>query len=740
MGVATRALGVLAAVLFTLAGSAPAGSAPGASGAGASGAGAAPAARPESSLVVAAGGPDRESTEATTAPIINPLSGAVETQSYGSYYNNPALGINGYHSGVDLSSPGAAGTIKAPADGTVVRRCLDGDPYPCAYGYGNHVVLRHVLGSGTAVYAIYGHMAAAPRRLGTCVTRGTALGTEGRTGTVTARHLHWAVRNSDGPWTGYPSTHPNRHGFRDPMALVGATARTTCGPPDAPPQFGNDTPRRQATVGVPYRYQFTASGRPEPEFELAVGALPSGLRLNRTTGVLAGTPTTADTYRFRIRAENRVNGAARSVVTGTLIITVNQAPGGEAPVFTDADPPGGAQGEAYSYQFGASGSPEPTFRKRTGSLPQGLTLSARGLLRGTPSAAGTFEFTIEASNEAGPAAVTPLLRVVISGGEAPLITAASPSAVGETTRPYRYRFEASGAPPPTFAHTGTLPPGLTLTGQGVLSGEPTISGTYTFRVQATSGGLSATTEAITVTVTDPIRIQLGTGADIAVAGDWDGDGIDTPAVYRPSSAMWYFTNSFAPGSLRPTLQFGIPGRTYVPIAGDWDDDGIDTPGLYEPVPGDLARWTLRNSFDESDLFRIRLSFGNSSFTPVAGDWDGNGTDTPGVFNRSEREWILIDTFDPDTDRTNVDFIAGSDVYLPVVGDWDGNGTDTPGLFRPSDGLWVLRNSTAIGDAAFVRFTFGNSAYTPVAGDWNRDGADTAGAFHVPNWVLINTAT
>lgn len=62
--------------------------------------------------------------------------------------------------------------------------------------------------------------------------------------------------------------------------------------------------------------------------------------------------------------------------------------------------PGGKVGEAYSRTLAARGSVPITWSIESGSLPAGLTLSGN-TISGTPTAAGTFTFTVKASNAAG---------------------------------------------------------------------------------------------------------------------------------------------------------------------------------------------------------------------------------------------------------------------------------------------------------------------------------------------------
>jgi hypothetical protein len=81
-------------------------------------------------------------------------------------------------------------------------------------------------------------------------------------------------------------------------------------------------------VGTAYSSTLTASGgRPAYRWSIASGALPAGLTLNATSGVISGTPTTAGTFTFAAR----VRDAVRSSVTADLSIAISAAPGDPPP-------------------------------------------------------------------------------------------------------------------------------------------------------------------------------------------------------------------------------------------------------------------------------------------------------------------------------------------------------------------------------------------------------------------------
>lgn len=72
-----------------------------------------------------------------------------------------------------------------------------------------------------------------------------------------------------------------------------------------------------------------------------------------------------------------------------------------APTITTESLPGGTVGTAYSQTLAADGSAPITWSVSGGSLPEGLTLSNDGTISGTPTAAGTYTFEIEAKNDYG---------------------------------------------------------------------------------------------------------------------------------------------------------------------------------------------------------------------------------------------------------------------------------------------------------------------------------------------------
>jgi hypothetical protein len=218
-----------------------------------------------------------------------------------------------------------------------------------------------------------------------------------------------------------------------------------------------------------------------------------------------------------------------------------------------------------------------------------------------------------------------------------------------------------------------------------------------------------------------VEFNFGSTDLIPVAGDWNGDGIDTPGAYKPSTGEWFLRNSNTGGSAEISFTYG-GCCDLLPVVGDWNKDGTDTPGLYKPSTGE---WYLRN-YNSGGFGEINFNYGGGTGTvPIAGDWNNDGTDTIGTYKPSSNsEWKLRNT--NSTGSADISFTYGGPEMAPVVGDWNKDGTDTPGLYK-TNGEWFLRNSNS-GGFGEIEYVFGGGTESkPIAGDWNNDGTDSVGA-------------
>jgi hypothetical protein len=141
---------------------------------------------------------------------------------------------------------------------------------------------------------------------------------------------------------------------------------------------------------------------------------------------------------------------------------------------------------------------------KSGTLPAGLSLSAAGVIAGTPTTAGAANVTVQVSDsETMPqTAVSGSLTLAISGGTLKITsTTADPGTVGTA---YNFQLTASGGVPPytwAVASGSTLPAGLALSSAGVVSGTPTASGTF-------SPSIAVTDETTSNTVSEPVSFTI----------------------------------------------------------------------------------------------------------------------------------------------------------------------------------------------------------------------------------------
>ena len=213
----------------------------------------------------------------------------------------------------------------------------------------------------------------------------------------------------------------------------------------------------------------------------------------------------------------------------------------------------------------------------------------------------------------------------------------------------------------------------------------------------------------------------GNPGDKPFMGDWDGDGVDTPGLYRQSDGFVYLRNSNTQGVADIRFFFGNPGD--VPLAGDFDGDGYDTVSIYRPSE---ARIYVINELGANDggLGEADFSyiFGNPGDKPFVGDFNGDGLDTIGL-HRETTGFVYFR-------QTNTQGIADAEFFFGnpddrlVAGDWGVIDTvDTPAVFRPSDAAFYFRytNTQGIADGSFV---FGSRIIcrSPASGPTSRQSA------------------
>ena len=209
---------------------------------------------------------------------------------------------------------------------------------------------------------------------------------------------------------------------------------------------------------------------------------------------------------------------------------------------------------------------------------------------------------------------------------------------------------------------------------------------------------------------DDYTFFYGVPGDVPLFGDWDGDGFDTPGMYRPSNGFAYLTDTLPPdggvGVAEFDFFYGIPGDQV--FVGDWDGDSGDSLGISRNGKMYLANTNATVVAD------IEFWFGVPTDIAYGADPDGDGKDSVIVYRQSNSFAYYTNDTTQDVAPTDGDVFFGIPGDKFVIGDWDRDTIDTPGVFRGSDTTVYLKNDyvTGVADDSYV---WGTAGWTPVAG-------------------------
>jgi hypothetical protein len=285
----------------------------------------------------------------------------------------------------------------------------------------------------------------------------------------------------------------------------------------APSPFRTGIEYSMDASGVSGNYDFG-------EFEVTYSAderLPEGLEIDPETGLITGiiaASGASQSYTFTVTGSVPAGTALTDAVSREF--TINQASITEIPALAN-----GRVGVPYfsdAIQISLNLEIDPSeityqldpglrqgwtwIRRGSAALPQGLVINNDGTITGTPTQAITRTVTFLVS---APGFVDTLItRTITILPAIPVITfgdAILPA--GEVGSQYEAQLVASGAEGITFA-SENLPAGLTLAANGLISGTPTVVGTYLFEVTASAEGATSTVASIALNVAEEAEIIL----------------------------------------------------------------------------------------------------------------------------------------------------------------------------------------------------------------------------------------
>jgi large repetitive protein len=277
------------------------------------------------------------------------------------------------------------------------------------------------------------------------------------------------------------------------------------------------------SVGSPYSLQLllaegSGCGPGLTTWTNSSGSLPPGLSLGSGDGVISGTPTKAGNFEFFVTVSYPVltdppcnGGFSDKRYTIPINPGVPQLPkltiGPEQSGVTT-----GTVGSAYSLQMTANLADAKTWAIVAGQLPAGIAINgSTGLISGTPTTAGTYSFTVQATIDAQRADTKSLAIVV----RAPLAITA-PGRLFNGTRTARTEvglaflagFEATGGLGPyVWTQGGTLPSGIEFdVTDGSLTGEFEEDGTFRFTISVADAESRTISYAGTIVVAERLAI------------------------------------------------------------------------------------------------------------------------------------------------------------------------------------------------------------------------------------------
>ena len=284
--------------------------------------------------------------------------------------------------------------------------------------------------------------------------------------------------------------------------------------------------------------------------------IPGGLAIS-ATGLLAGVPINAGAFTPTLRVTDSC--PVPQVRANQVPLTIAPAIG-PLLIATQSPLPNAVAGTPLSDQFQASGGVTPyQWSTTANSVPPGTVLNSNGLLAGTPTTSGTFTPTVQVQDTTLATTSKPF-SITVTCPSVSITSGATLPGATQGTAYAGFQFNAVGGVLPYVwtISAGALPPGMTLSGSGFLSGTPGSFGTFSATARVRDACLptgSTATLPFTIVVSNNVGALTITTASPAAAGV-QGQGLSAP---------------FAATGGVPPYQWTVPSGTVPPGAIDMID-------------------------------------------------------------------------------------------------------------------------------------------------------------------------
>lgn len=304
-------------------------------------------------------------------------------------------------------------------------------------------------------------------------------------------------------------------------------------------------------VGGAYMATVSATGGRTP-YQWSATGLPSTLTIDPASGAITGTPQTAGPMTAVITVTDGSGQSATKTLPFNILPPLTITTGTVA---------GGTVGQSYTATVQATGGTPPYSFTGTG-LPDGLTISASGVISGVPTKAGSFQVVVTVTDGAKR---TTSQKYTVTVGSTLTLTSGSPLPGGTVGTAYSFSFQASGGTGTLQWSASGLPQGFQIdAGSGALTGTPATPGAFNFSVTVSDAASASVTKSFAVTFVLPAVAPVNvTGIPSTPQPNQQpvlGIGLGSPYPVDVAGTMTLTFASDA-GSDDPAIQFSTGGRT-----------------------------------------------------------------------------------------------------------------------------------------------------------------------------------
>ena len=176
-------------------------------------------------------------------------------------------------------------------------------------------------------------------------------------------------------------------------------------------------------------------------------------------------------------------------------------------------------------------------------------------------------------------------------------------------------------------------------------------------------------------------------------GDYDGDAKTDIAIYDTTGGAWWIIPSSGTGPQGQAGAYGVGwgGSAFKPVPGDYDGDGKTDIAIYNTATG--AWWIIPSSGTgpQGQVGAYGVGWGGSAFKPVPGDYDGDGKTDIAIYNTATGAWWIIPSSGtgPQGQVGAYGVGWGGSGFTPVPGDYEGDGKTDVAIYQSSNGGWWI---------------------------------------------------